>query len=538
MSAFVDFFKNLFVGSPEIVQPEPQNQERVIASVIAGRSTGAGSDGSKWDFGLSASGNAPTINHSTSRRNARSAYLNSLQAHAIVQRYADSVVDTGLKLKSAPVSSVIGISDIEAEQWSSEVERRFHLWASDKNANRQGLMDFYQFQRLICICQHRDGEYFVRLYYNSRRDLQNSVQFRAIDPSLIRSAGLTPTTGPGYLQDGIRRDSSGREISYAMIVDDNGQYREVEIPAFGGRSGRPLMLHGFQPEWPEQVRGYPRYFHALQEFENITDFSLAHIKKAINQSMITMYVKPNSTNPSSNPFASISLDSPVSAVDSSLLESNPGAVDSMDPQLDYVPLPEASFNAPGSVGVFNLREGEDLKAFQDTAPVADFGRFVNEFVTHLAASVSMPAEVLLMKFTQNYSASRGALILFWRIAEMWRAEMASDLLNPIFEAWISGEIAAGRITAPGWSDPRIKRAWLNCHWSGVPMPNIDPQKTAKADQLYTEMGAQTLQDVAQNLNGSDFDSNKSRLTRELDGLPRPPWGSSAAPSEISEEEED
>ena len=111
---------------------------------------------------------------------------------------------------------------------------------------------------------------------------------------------------------------------------------------------------------------------------------------------------------------------------------------------------------------------------------------------------------------------------------MWRAEMASDLLNPVLEAWLSGEISSNRVSAPGWSDPRLRRAWLNCSWAGVPMPNIDPMKTAKADQMYVEMGAQTLQDVAQNLNGSDIESNKSQIARELDGLPNPPWGSGAA----------
>jgi len=189
---------------------------------------------------------------------------------------------------------------------------------------------------------------------------------------------------------------------------------------------------------------------------------------------------------------------------------------------------EATIGAPGSVGVFNLEGGEDLKPFPDTAPGQEFGRFVDAFTSHLAASMSMPLEVLLMKFEQNYSASRAALIMYWRIAQMWRAEMASDMLNPVVEAWISGEIAANRIAAPGWSDPRMRRAWLNGTWAGVPMPNIDPMKTAKADQLYIEMGAQTLADVAQNLNGSDIEANKSQIARELDGLPLPPWGSGAA----------
>jgi len=520
-----EFFSKLFGRGGTVAEPVI----RPRSTITSGRTFGGwGSGGGKWPGGLSASGSVTSINHWEARRNARSAYLDSIQAHALIQRQADTVVDTGLKFKSSPVASMLGITEERAAEWARDVERRFDLWARDKKASRQENVNFYQYQRLACIGQHRDGEYWTRLYYNNRRDLQNPLQFRALDPGVIRGSGVTHTDGSiGTYQDGIERDAAGRPIAYHMQSFEGGEYKEVRIPAMGSKSGRPLVLHGYQPEWPEQLRGYPRIFHALQEFENVTDFSLAHIKKAINQSNITMYVKPSENNPASDIFAGMKNDSPAGHTPE-LTEGLGSGSPLASTRVQYIPVEEATIGAPGSVGVFNLEGGEDLKPFPDTSPGQEYGRFVDAFTSHLAASMSMPLEVLLMKFEQNYSASRAALIMFWRIAQMWRAEMASDLLNPIVEAWISGEIAANRITAPGWSDPRLRRAWLNGTWAGVPMPNIDPMKTAKADQLYVEMGAQTLQDVAQNLNGSDIESNKSQITRELDGLPNPPWGSGAA----------
>ena len=520
-----EFFRRLF-GQGATVVEQPLRPRAYLGS---GRpSLGWGSGGAKWPGGLSSSGSVPSISHWHARRNARSAYLDSIQAHAIVQRQADTVVDTGLKFKSAPVASMLGITEEQAADWARDVERRFHLWASDKTANRQEIMNFYQYQRLACICQTRDGEYFTRLYYNNRRDLQNPLQFRAIEPGAVAGNGITHTDGNvASYADGIERDNTGREVAFHIQSLENGTYKQIRVPSRGGRSGRRLMLHGFQPEWPEQVRGYPRYFHALQEFENVTDYSLAHIKKAINQSNVTMYVKPSPDEAAASPFQGITNDSPAGFTPT-LSEGLEASSDYIDPTIQYIPIEEATLGAPGSMGVFTLQGGEDLKSFQDTAPVQEYGRFVDAFTSHLAASMSMPLEVLLMKFEQNYSASRAALIMFWRIAQMWRAEMASDLLNPVVEAWISGEISSNRITAPGWSDPRMRKAWLNGSWAGVPMPNIDPMKTAKADQLYVEMGSQTLQDVAQNLNGSDIEANKSQIARELDGLPNPPWGSGAA----------
>ena len=517
-----EFFRRLFGQGATITESTVQPR------AFLGSRSGWNSTGSKWPGGLSASGATPSINHWHARRNARSAYLDSVQAHALVQRHADTVVDVGLKLKSQPVAAMLGIEEQAAADWSRDVERRFHLWASDRASNRQEIMNFYQFQRLVAIAQPRDGEYFVRLHYNNRRDLQNPLQVGMIEPGAVLGDTMTHTDGSiSTFSDGIERDAAGREVAYHVQSFEGGEYKQIRIPARGARSGRRLMLHGFQPEWPKQIRGYPRFFHALQEFENVTDFSLAHIKKAINQSNITMYVKPSQDEAASSPFQGVTNDSPAGFTPE-LVDGLGSGSPLESTSIQYIPVEEATIGAPGSVGVFNLQGGEDLKSFQDTAPVQEFGQFVDAFTSHLAASMSMPLEVLLMKFEQNYSASRAALIMFWRIAQMWRAEMASDLLNPVFEAWLSGEISASRISAPGWSDPRLRRAWLNCSWAGVPMPNIDPQKTAKADQMYVEMGAQTLQDVAQNLNGSDIESNKSQIARELDGLPNPPWGSGAA----------
>ena len=186
-------------------------------------------------------------------------------------------------------------------------------------------------------------------------------------------------------------------------------------------------------------------------------------------------------------------------------------------------MPEATFTQPGSVGVFTLQEGEDLSPFPSSAPSESFAAFVDAFTSYISASMSIPVEVLQMKFEQNYSASRGALVLFWRVAQIWIAEVASDLLNPVYEAWLDGEIAAGRIMAPGWSDPRLRAAWLSCAWVGAPMPNIDPMRTAKADKTYIELGAQTLDRVARNLNGSNGSSNRAKLSREFKELPNTPW---------------
>ncbi len=101
--------------------------------------------------------------------------------------------------------------------------------------------------------------------------------------------------------------------------------------------------------------------------------------------------------------------------------------------------------------------------------------------------------------------------------------MAADNLNPTVEMFLSEEIAAGRVFAPGWSDPRLRAAWMNSIWVGPPAPDIDPMKTSKAALNRIEAGTTTIDIEARNTNGSDAAINKVKLKQEIEGMAIPPW---------------
>lgn len=490
---------------------------------------GSGSDGSKWPGGLSRSGAAPNLNHRLLRLNARKAYHDSLQARAIVERHTDTVIDVGLKLNATPSAKTLGITAEAAEEWASNVNEGFDHWARNKRASVREDMNFYQLQRLAGTCQQRDGEYFCRFMYSARKDLLNPLQLQFLDTGQIMGDAITTTHGLGLtdiFRDGIDRDANGKEVGYNVgLRQTDGQFKFVKIPAVGPRSKRTMMVHGYMSEYPGQGRGYSRLSHALQEFENITDFSAAEVKKAIIQSCFAFYTKPSKENVASNPFDDYTGAGPAGPAVASEQAQAVAQDNNVNPKdaVTYTPLPEATFVVPGSAGLFNLNEGETLESIKSTAPGQSFPEFINTLASHLSASVSMPFELVLMKFGENFSASRAALVLFWRVAQIWRDEMASDLLNVVYENWLAGEIAAGRIMAPGWSDPRLREAWLKNNWVGSPMPNIDPLKSAKADQIHAELGATDLDRVAQELNGSSGKANRAKLDRQYEELPKPPW---------------
>jgi lambda family phage portal protein len=482
---------------------------------------GGWTTGEKSPGGLSASGTIRTFDQQTIRLNSRDALYDSPHARGIVQRFADTVADVGLSVKPEPVASVLGIDPSAAEAWSDNVKERFHLWAKSKDSAIDGVNNFYQNQWLYSFSQQRDNDQFVRLMYSKDKELISPLQVGMLDPDQIVGNGYTTTLGPQYNNDGIERDGRGKETGYRIVIWNGEQYTVRRIKAKGA-NGRIHMLHGFHPEYAGQGRGYSRLAHALQEFEQMTDFSQAQIEKAINQSQISMYVKPSKDNPASNPMEDI-LNSYSGPAPSAVIGATPTDAPLGADVVNFTSLYEATFRQPGATMVANLMDGEDLSAFQNTAPSESFDKFVNAFISHLSASVSMPVEVLLMSFKNNYSASRATLVLFWRVVEQWRREMAADFLDPVYYMWLSEEIAAGRIVAPGFSDPRMRAAWCSARWQGVPMPNIDPLKEVNAAKERAILGQETLEDGAQNFNGSSWKANNEKLKREFEGQELPKW---------------
>jgi lambda family phage portal protein len=519
-------FKKLFTR-----KPKPTGQTFLAGSGISANyyQTGNNSygNGSKYESGMSSSRLVVLHNHQALRQSARDMMYDSPECRALVTSAVDNIVDVGMKLKPVPVPEILKLSPEFLEQWSEDVALRFHMWANSKKSDRSRTNTYYQNQRLYQLFKQRDGDIFVRLYYNREKDLFNPLQIEFIDPNQIRGAEFTSTYMQTGIDDGITRDSSGREIGYKIwnYNSQTGAYSETTIPAVGEKSGRIFMLHGYNPEYAGQGRGYSPLSHILQEFEKITDFRISTIQKAINQASFIGAIENEEKDPS-NPLAG-RVAGPIREYGSYPTPASDAqnVTDaSTTPIINWDAMPEATITQPGSVLIGNLRRGDKIKYLQDTSPSQNFDTFIGSFFASIAASTGWSIETVLKKFNANYSASRATLILCWRVANIQRLEQNSDFDNPIYEMWLSEEIAAGRIQAPGFSDPLLREAWLNCEWAGIPMPSIDPLKNMQAAKLAVELGAETLDDVARENNGSSGKANRAKLARQFEELPEPSWG--------------
>ena len=476
--------------------------------------------GEKWPGGLDL--RAPSmIDHWSLRQNGRKVALESCEARALLNRSTDLVIGTGATLNLEPLYELLGLSAEEAELWARNAEMLFDLWARSPAQNRTGKFCFYEAMRFLFRAHKRDNEYFIRLYYNtSAPSLILPLQFEILDPNQIRGDAYTYLSNLDELQDdGILRDAQGRETTFKVwIRTDSSRYQSVDIARVGPKSGKLYMIHGFTPEFAGQGRGFSEFGLDIQNFKSITDFKLASLEKAKKQSNIVLTAESESDNPTVVPpgfqagGAGVPVSPPASA-DSSASEAPPSYHRIPGPQLP-----------PGSTVFVDQPGHQKLKPFESTAPVVGQDEYIKGELEPIFAALGTPLEVAYASFKNNYSASQATLLLNNLSNDVDLFLLAAQAFDPILEMFFACAIGTGRIAAPGWEDPILHAAWTAHRWSRPPMPNIDREKSAKADKLYAEMGADDLESVAMRLNGSSYRSNAAKLHRQYAELPAPPWG--------------
>jgi lambda family phage portal protein len=485
----------------------------------------AGNGGEKFFNGVSGSGVDLTIDTHIMMMNARKAYHDSPHARAIIDTIADSTIGTGLKFESAIKFEELGISQEEAERTGSMIESKFDLWAKSKKQSRDGSMNFYQAQKLYLKSQIRDGEVFQRFYYNSQRDLLSPLQFSFVDPTQIQYSGYVSTSGPYNFDDGIKRNAQGVEIGYKIFVQaENGQYgiKSVEVPARLPGSGRLSMLHGFKAEYAGQKRGYSAIGHALQEFQDIQDYILSTLSKAAAQASIYAWQVPSDTADAINVMQDLADSGGVSVIEK-ISDQVTGTITSNGFVPSMCQVPGVNLDAKGAHYVGNLPAGSDIKFAPNSAPADNVKEFVGALMEYIAPSCKVPLEVLKMLWGTSFSASRATLLQFQEIKEEGRGEISADSLDQVLEAFVTEEVAAGRLQLPGFSDPHLKAFWLNGGWVGSGVPNIDPQKAVNAAKAALAIGLTNGKRAAKDYNQSNYSANVAKNTKDFEEMPIPYW---------------
>lgn len=415
-----------------------------------------------------------------------------------------NVVGWGIRPNPKIDAAVLGMSDKAAAEWQKTTLREFNLWAKSTMCDATRQNTFWEMQELAFRSMLVSGDVFA--LFGTKPNRRNPYQMvirlieadRVSTPETSGASEAQNTDSGGRIVDGVEINKDGEIIRYYIanyhpLQDETPE--EVEwapIEAFGKDTGMPNVLHIMTVERPEQHRGIPFVSGMIEQVKQLDRYMDGELAASLVAAMLTVFITNDGTN-----------DDSYDSINDSIAEDEKVTDDSMKIEL-------------GNGNVYELPPGKKVQqAGISRAPTA-FENFVSEVVTMIGSSMEIPYEVLMHRYDHNYTASRSAMLDFWKVVRRYRQHFVERFNQPIYEQWLAEAVALGRIEAPGFfDDPAVRDAWCGCQWIGTSQGHVQPVQEANAAKIRMDLGISTGEQEAMEYNGGDWNENMAQRGREM-----------------------
>jgi len=454
---------------------------------------------SRWQP-LAGSANADTIRDLPRlRARSRDQMRNAPVAVGALNTVISHTIGTGLSYSPSIDAKFLGLTLEKAAQWQADTRRRFGAWAGSTDCDVARQLDFYGLQELAFRSFLESGDCFV-LTPTPTRNGEPRLALQLIEADRVCNPYKQPDTE--RMVDGVEiNENTGEAIAchvahyhpgYTMATTQN-QWTRAKYR--GNVTGRRNVLHIFKPLRPGQVRGVPWIAPILEPLKQLSRWSDAELNAAVVSSALTTFVKMDP-----DAFQSIYDEEAQSAIVSNA----------------------ARWSGEMDTGkAVNLMPGESIESPAPGRPNPAFDPFWQAMVRQIGMALEMPYEVLVMHFQSSYSAARAALLMAYKSFRGKRDLMAKTFCQQVFELWLADEVAAGRISAPGFfADPVIKAAWCSAIWTGDGPGSIDPVKEVEAARMRVDLGISTKQAESIAFDGVDWEPKHAQRAKEINAEKR------------------
>jgi len=425
-------------------------------------------------------------NVSTLRQRSRDLYMGIPLATGAVKTMRTNVVGSGLVLKSQIDHEYLGLTEEQAQEIESTIEREFTLWADSELCDIERLDNFYELQQLAFLNWLLSGDVIVLLPTTQRVNMPYDLRIQLIEADRLcnpQSAVYNPD-----IIGGVETNAAGEVVayhiknthplSYKLSFKVTGEWKRIK--AFGDTTGRRNVLHLMNRERIGQRRGVPFLAPIIEPIKQLGRYTEAEIDAAVVNAICAIFIEKGEASGDGAAIGEVVAEGEKVSSDPNDIELSPGAI-------------------------IDLEEGEKANLVTPGRPNANFDDFVSAICKQIGAALEIPYEVLMKHFGASYSASRGALLELWKSVKMYRSWLANDFCQPIFEEWLAEAVAKGRISAPGYfADVTVRKAYNGAEWNGPAQTSLDPTKEVKAAQMRVESAFSTRDKEAQELTGGDF----------------------------------
>ncbi len=447
-----------------------------------------------WNYAGGSAREDISDNLSILRQRSRDLYMGVPIATGAVKTMRTNVVGRGLMLKPTIDAEVLKITAEQAQQLEKEITREWALWADSPDCDMARIDNFYELQQLAFMNWLASGDTLVLLPTKPRINQPYDLRVQLIEADRLSSPNNFDTFD-NQIVGGVEADADGEVIAYHFSkhhpLSYANEYMEWQrVEAYGKKTGRKNVLHLMCRERIDQRRGVPFLAPVIEALKQMGRYIDAELIAAVVSGLFTVFIERESEDDGEPVGSGIKDDELIDDDDVNSLELAAGAI-------------------------LELAEGEKAHDINPGRPNKNFSGFVEAICRQIGAALEIPYELLLKHFTSSYSASRAALEEAWKMFKMYRAWLANDFCQPVYEEWLAEAVAKGRIAAPGFfSDPIRRKAYCRAQWNGPARGILDPVKEVNAAVTKVENGFSTRSIETMEMAGGDFYSNCEQLKHE------------------------
>lgn len=385
---------------------------------------------------------------------SREQVANNDHAKAFIRMCRQNIVGSSGVMLQAQFKNAKGKLDKELNE---AIELSFARWGDRENCDVTGQESWRSMQTSSVAGAGGDGEFMIRLVTGADAGpwgfaLQILDPIRCpVDYDVQRISG-----SKNFIRAGIEYTQYGRPVAYHLTTTtaEDSEYSAggrhyVRIPA-------AEMVHGYKKEMIGQKRGLPWLATALYRLRNLNGYEDAAI-----------------------------INARIGASKMAFMKFAPG----FGPQYDEEDPPEVDIE-PGTMGI--LPEGADIADWSPQSPGGDLGVMLKHMLRGISTGLGVPYNELAGDLEGvNFSSIRQGTLdsrEHWKEQQEWLIE---SLVKPVFAAWFSYSMLAGKITnAKGKPvkfqamDLQTAISWQPRRWQWIdPRADVDAAVNSKNNFL-------------------------------------------------------
>lgn len=474
-------------------------------------------DGEKFPGSFGLTRDYSFVDYWTLRKRSYQLFVENIYARGIVKRLLRNEIHTGIVGSSNVVADILwpNLDEQKREEkgvtYSEMLTQHFDLYANNKDIfDFKKEKNFYDFQEQIrlesLICG--DGIIVSRINQNTGLPYWDWINGNYI----CTPDGYEPRNG-NRIVNGVELDRWNRHVAYHVQTLVDGDIVWERFPCKGEKSGRRIawMVYGSE-KLIDEVRGEPLLASVLYMLKELDRYRDAEERAAVINAMLPLFVKKS-------PTATIG-SRPTDGL--SRLKGNGSLLDSI---MGGGAVPEKNQRdiramTPGTI-FDDLAPGEEIVSFQTNRPNVNYSTFEQAILAGVCWALEIPPEIAMLKFQSNYSASRQANNEFEIYLSYQVKKLARKICQPIYEEFVIQSVLNNKIDLPNFINAfysvdlwKEKSAWLNCAWTGLSRPSVDPQKEVSAALNALDGGLSTYDIECRKISGLSFRQVMQKRKRE------------------------